>query len=199
MPKRVPAIDDDTLHREVGHLADDLLLLPAQVTLITGLSVGQLRERLRTKPPQPPHPEPRERPREALWYSLGEVRRFRAWRAERAVLNAELVKRGFVPGFTAWLHADDHASENWPFALIGPNRRPVDAWATIRGEILMGRTDTIQWLTLDQYLHARLASAQAQAKFEERAQAMEVAKARAEEGLAIGASLLPKQIEKIRT
>ena len=52
MPKRVPAIPDDILRCEVGHLADDVLLLPVQVTLLTGLSVGQLKERLRTRPPQ---------------------------------------------------------------------------------------------------------------------------------------------------
>jgi hypothetical protein len=51
MPKRVPAISDDLILREVGHLADEVLLLPAQVQLLTGLSIGQLKERMRTRPP----------------------------------------------------------------------------------------------------------------------------------------------------
>lgn len=79
MPRRKHAIDDETLRREVGDLADEVLLLPQQVTLLTGLSVGQLKERQRTRPPKHPHPEPREKERKALWYSLGAVRRYREW------------------------------------------------------------------------------------------------------------------------
>lgn len=77
MPKRRHVIDDETLRREAGHLAGEVLLLPRQVALLTGLSIGQLKERLRTNPSKPPHPEPREKERKALWYSLGAVRRYR--------------------------------------------------------------------------------------------------------------------------
>lgn len=73
MPKRVAAVDDQTLLREVGHLSDEILLLPRQVAFLTGLSVDMLAERMRTRPPKPPYPEPPEKPRAALWYSLGAV------------------------------------------------------------------------------------------------------------------------------
>jgi len=188
MPKRVPAIPDDILRREVGHLADDVLLLPVQVTLLTGLSVGQLKERLRTRPPQPPHPEPRERPREALWYSLGEVRRFRAHKVELAAMNAELAKLGFRAGFATWLNTGTVQSDPWPFALVGPHKRPVDAWATIRGEIAMGRADPISWLTLPGYLDARQKAALAQQRAEDHAEAVGTAKKRQKRGGTINES-----------
>lgn len=182
MPKRVPAIPDDILRREVGHLADDVLLLPIQVTLLTGLSVGQLKERLRTRPPQPPHPEPRERPKEALWYSLGEVRRFRAHRVERAAMNAELAKLGFRAGFAMWLNTGTVQSDPWPFALVGPHKRPVDVWGTIRGEVAMGRGDRISWLTLPEYLEARQKAAEAQQRAEDHVEAVGTAEKRQERG-----------------
>ncbi|MGN6094264.1 MAG: hypothetical protein ACTHOL_18085 [Luteibacter jiangsuensis] len=56
MPKRIAAIDDQTLLREVGHLSDEILLLPSQVAFLTGLSVDMLSERMRTRPPAPPVP-----------------------------------------------------------------------------------------------------------------------------------------------
>ena len=50
MSRRKPAIDDETLRREVGTLADEVLLLPVQVVLICGLSEWQLKEHRRTRP-----------------------------------------------------------------------------------------------------------------------------------------------------
>ncbi|MGH8156968.1 MAG: hypothetical protein ACREPQ_02515 [Rhodanobacter sp.] len=155
MPRRSPAIDDDTLRREVGHLADDVLLLPQQVTLLTGLSPGMLKERLRTRPPKPPHPEPREGERKALWYSLGSVRRYRAWLSEQAEVNAVIKRkreRQRTPGFSSWLATA--GTDPWPIALLGPRRRPVDAWSTIRGEVEMGRGDRIQWMTRAEFVEA---------------------------------------------
>jgi hypothetical protein len=182
MPRRKPAIDDETLRREVGDLANEVLLLPQQVTLLTGLSVGQLKERQRTRPPKPPHPEPREKERKALWYSLGAVRRYREWVKEQAEVNAVIAQRQ-SGGFAGWLNSADLQSEPWPFAMIGPFKRPVDAWATIRGEASMGRSDVIRWLDLDQYLAARQAAAVAQAKAEDRVVSVARAKARAKRGL----------------
>jgi hypothetical protein len=183
MPRRKPAIDDETLRREVGDLADEVLLLPQQVTLLTGLSVGQLKERQRTRPPKPPHPEPREKERKALWYSLGAVRRYREWVKEQAEVNAVIAKRE-PGGFAAWLNSADFQSEPWPFAMVGPFKRPVDAWATIRGEVNMGRIDVIRWLDLDQYLDARKNAAAAEAEAADRAANVVRAKVRAKRGLA---------------
>lgn len=177
MPRRKPAIDDATLRREVGDLADEVLLLPQQVTLLTGLSVGQLKERQRTRPPKPPHPEPREKERKALWYSLGAVRRYREWVKEQAEVNAIIAKRQ-PGGFAGWLNSADLQSEPWPFAIVGPYKRPVDAWATIRGEVTMARVDPIRWLTVVEYLEARLVAAQAQNDAENHEAAVAMAKDR---------------------
>jgi len=103
MPRRKPAIDDEILRREVGTLADEVLLLPSQVLLICGLSEWQLKEHRRTRPPKPPHPEPREKPRAAPWYSLGACRHYRVWKQEQADVNAEIARRK-ANGFAAWLN-----------------------------------------------------------------------------------------------
>ena len=186
MPKRVPAITDDLLIREVGHLADEVLLLPRQVQVLTGLSVSQLKERLRRRPPQPPLPEPREGPRDALWYSLGEIRRYRGARAEQAQVNAELVKRGF----SAWIAG--HPTDPWPFALVGPHKRPVDIWATIRGEVPMARGDGLAWLTLDGYLRERLRASHDEDRAIRAAQAHE----REQKGLRAGQGLPTRERER---
>lgn len=177
MPRRKPAIDDETLRREVGGLADEVLLLPQQVILLTGLSVGQLKERQRTRPPKPPHPEPREKERKALWYSLGAVRRYREWVKEQAEVNAVIAKRQ-PGGFAGWLNSADPPSQPWPFAIIGPFKLPVDVWATIRGEVAMGRADPIRWLTLVEYLDARLVSVQAHLRAKDQEAAVAMAKDR---------------------
>jgi hypothetical protein len=75
-------------------------------------------------------------------------------------------------------HAAHPQTNRWPCAIIGPYKRPVDAWATIRGEIAMGRSDPIRWLTLPDYLEARLRAAQAQVEAEEHAAAVAMAKDR---------------------
>jgi hypothetical protein len=70
-------------------------------------------------------------------------------------MNAELAKLGFHSGFAMWINTGTVQSDPWPFALVGPHKRPVDAWATICGEVVMGRGDPISWLTLPEYLDAR--------------------------------------------
>jgi hypothetical protein len=74
VPKRIPATTDEVLRREAGALPDEVLVLPEQMIILTGLTVANLKERMRTRPPKPPHPEPRDKPGQALWFSLGEVR-----------------------------------------------------------------------------------------------------------------------------
>ena len=177
MPRRKPAIDDETLRREAGGLADEVLLLPQQVALLTGLSVGQLKERQRTRPPKPPHPEPRETERKALWYSLGAVRRYREWVKEQVEVNVVIAKRQ-PGGFAAWLNSAGLQSEPWPCAIIGPYKRPVDAWATIRGEGGMGRADRIAWLSLLAYLDLRTQSAMAETAANDRAERVAISSRR---------------------
>lgn len=57
--KRIPAASTDVLLREVASLDDNVLLLPQQVVIFTGLTRGVLKEWMRTRPPQAPFPMPR--------------------------------------------------------------------------------------------------------------------------------------------
>ena len=157
MPKRLQAIPDSLLQTMSGDLSDEVLLLPAQVMLLTGLSISALKERMRTRPPKPPHPEPREKPRAAVWYSLGSVRRYRVWLAEQAAINAHMGATRFET-FAAFLR-EGLLDDRWPFAMVGPNRRPIDFGLTLRGAPSMARSDTCGWLTLDEYLDAQARSA----------------------------------------
>ena len=157
MPKRIAAVDDRTLMREVGQLADEVLLLPRQVAFLTGLSVDMLAERMRTRPPKPPFPEPREKPRAALWYSLGAIRAYRFWLANQAEARAMSAYR--LPTLATWLERAPETGDRYPFALVGFSRRPVDIWLTIRGEVAMGRGDRVRWLMLHEFERERTLAA----------------------------------------
>jgi len=183
MAKRVPVISDEKLLSEAGlqGLSKRTPLLPQQVTLLTGLSVAALKERRRTKPPKPPLPMLREKAHDAVWYSFGSVCEYLdEWlplHVEAEALHAKRLARAetqAIGGFSAWLNAAHAQTDRWPCAMIGSYKRPVDAWATVRGEVSMGRSDPIRWLTLSDYLEARLAAAHAQSE----AEAVAVAKDR---------------------
>lgn len=186
MPKRLPAITDEVLRREAHMLTDDAMLLPTQVIILTGLSDGQLKERRRLTPPKPPLPEPREGGHAGVWYSMGAIRAYLAERKEEAEINAELNKRDRVERelrFSAWLGTPNIATL-WPFAVVGPHKRPVDIWATIRGEVAMGRADPIRWLSISEYLEARLKAAVAEQRAEDRAVGVTISDHRAKTALA---------------
>jgi hypothetical protein len=108
---------------------------------------------------------------------LGSVRRYREWVKEQAQVNAVIAKRQ-PGGFAGWLNRADLQSDPWPFAVVGPHKRPVDAWATIRGEVGMARADPISWLTLLEYLDARQNAALAQQQAADRVAAIGTAKKR---------------------
>jgi hypothetical protein len=105
------------------------------------------------------------------------VRRYREWVKEQAEVNAVIAKRQ-PGGFAGWLNSADLQWEPWPCAIVGPYKRPVDAWATIRGEVSMGRNDRIAWLSLSEYLDARQKAAVAQQRAEDHAEAIDTAKKR---------------------
>jgi hypothetical protein len=70
--------------------------------------------------------------------------------AEQAEAQALMPRQ--LPPLSRWLHVASVEGETYPFALIGPSRRPVDVWFTIRGEVTMGRRDPVRWLSLGSYL-----------------------------------------------
>jgi len=157
-------------------LSDDVLVLPEQMIIVTGFSVHQLKDRMRTRPPKPPLPEPREKPGQSVWYSMGAVRRYRQWAAEEQRINqATGRRRGDFSTFADWLNRG-RTGDKWPMALVGKRQRPVDFWATLRGEVKMSRTDTCAWLTLGDYLERRLAFTQV----EEEARLRKIRKAEAD-------------------
>jgi hemolysin D len=39
-------------------------------------------------------------------------------------------------------------SDTWPMAIVGKQQRPMDFWASVRGDVKMARADTCEWLTL---------------------------------------------------
>lgn len=162
MPKRIAAIPTDFLLREVASLDDSVLLLPEQVMIFTGLTRGMLKERTRTRPPQPPHPMPREKTHTAIWYSLGEIRRFLRERAENAEMDRAISMKH--RSFSAWVNTGA-PDELWPITLVGPHRKPVDFFAALRGEVPTTRDDRSKWMTLSEYITAlKQASAAAQSE-----------------------------------
>lgn len=185
MPKRRPAIPDDVLLRELDTLSDSVRLLPTQVIIVTGLSVSQLKENQRRAPPRPPHPEPREKGHPGLWFTLGALRAYLATVQEQAAIDAELGRRPFERKlrFSAWLGTHGIRTQ-WPCALVGPHKRPVDLFATIRGEIPMERTDKATWLTREAFLAALVAADKAETAAKERARIVKLTKKREHQMLA---------------
>lgn len=151
MPRRVAAVSTEFLMREVGHLDDSVLLLPQQVFILTGLSLGMLKERMRTRPPQPPFPMPREKAHAAIWHSLDEIRRFLRERAENAEIDRTIATKH--RSFSSWVSTGT-PDELWPITLVGTHRKPVDFFAALRGEVPTTRSDRSTWMTLSEYIAA---------------------------------------------
>jgi hypothetical protein len=152
-------------------MPDSTRLLPTQVIIVAGLTETQLKDRRRFDPPKPPHPLPREKGHPGLWYDLGGLRAYLDSVKEQAEVDAELGRNPFEHKlhFSAWV-GTANIKTRWPFAMVGPGptKRPVDLWATIRGEVAMGRSDPIRWLTLSEYLDARLRAAVSEQRDEDR-------------------------------
>jgi hypothetical protein len=114
--------------------------------IVTGFSVYQLKDRMRTRPPKPTLPEPSEKPGQSGWYSMGAVRRYRQWAAEeQRIHQATGRRRGDFSTFAVWLNRR-RIGDQWPMTLVGKRQRPVDFWATFA------------WRSEDEpYRHLRLA------------------------------------------
>lgn len=154
MPKRSDRIADDLLLANgVWDLDPTLPLSPRQVSLITGLSVDQLKERRRTRPPKPPFPFRGidDRPGSALWYPLGEALDYKRTRLPRplpALAPPIAPARTFATFLTQALPTDV-----WPF-----QRTQDGQWIDFFTALRLGRWINPEgdgeciWLTLEAYL-----------------------------------------------
>ncbi len=88
MAKKRDRISDELLiSKDVWALDPSLPLSTRQVELITGLSMDQLKERRRTRPPKPPHPYRGDDDKRgsAVWYPLGEALAYKRERLPRSL------------------------------------------------------------------------------------------------------------------
>lgn len=158
MPKRIPAVSNEMILLYGKELDDLVQLLPSQVILLTGLSEDQLHDRKRMRPPLPPFPSQRK-PGASLWYSMGAIREYLDWLKKEQKFNKEIGRRrgDFVayPTFGDWLNKGK-IFDTWPMAILGKRERPVDFWATVRGDIKLSRSDTCEWMSLGDYLARRM-------------------------------------------
>jgi hypothetical protein len=154
MPKRSDRIADDLLLANgVWDLDPTLPLSPRQVSLITGLSVDQLKERRRTRPPKPPFPFRGidDRPGSALWYPLGEALDYKRNRLPRPLPP---LSPPTAPGRTfATFLTQALPTDVWPF-----QRTRDGQWIDFFTAVRLGQWNDPEgeaecaWLTLEAYL-----------------------------------------------
>lgn len=156
MPRKRERIGDELLLANgVWELDPSLPLSPRQVALITGLGLGQLKERRRTRPPQPPFPFRRDdgKPGTAVWYPLGEALNYKRERMPRTLPT--LVSRTSPPlTFSAFL-AQALPDDEWPFQRTSEGLL-IDFFASLRLGLLSDQTGdgVCAWLSLSSYLDA---------------------------------------------
>ena len=154
MPRKRERIGDELLLANgVWELDPSLPLTARQVALITGLGIGQLKERRRTRPPQPPFTFRRDdaRPGSAVWYPLGEALSYKRERMPR-ILPALTSPTLPILTFTAFIEkALPH--QKWPFQRAADGSL-VDFFASLRLGPMSdpnGDADCL-WLTFKTYL-----------------------------------------------
>ena len=147
MPKRGtdPIPSALLISNGVYELDPDLRISPSQVVMLTGLSLGQLKEYRRTRPPTPPLPVPRDKKGSKVWYQLGEVL---SWRAARSPQPDAHVKG--PPTFHA-LVSRGTLADKWPFARTAVGQ-PVDFFASLRMADSLDHGAAVVWLSLEEYL-----------------------------------------------
>jgi len=177
MPKRgadpIPA--EWLLTNRVHELDDDLRLSPAQVVMMTGLSLDMLKEHRRTRPPKPPLAILREKKGAKVWYRLADVL---DWRRAKNPNVASKPRKGIdtFHGFMARGMPDDQ----WVFARTREGQ-PVDYFASLRFSDLLDHGAECVWLSLDEYLRtadewARVERAKAQERYLSRPDVLPTAK-----------------------
>ncbi|MDR3385439.1 MAG: hypothetical protein P4L92_00175 [Rudaea sp.] len=154
MPKKKekPIPDALLISNDVWSLDPTLPLSARQVALITNLSVSQLKERRRTRPPHPPLPlkvSGRDKKGEGIWYPLGEVLAHKQAQLTRTL--PVIVRSGVKIDTFATFMQHGLPTDQWVFAhtLEG---QPVDFFASLRLGKLIDPNGECGWLTLEAYL-----------------------------------------------
>ena len=152
MPRKVEKISDELLLSNGVYDKDPLLPLSArQVALMTDLSVDQLKERRRTRPPKPPlafnRGDDADKTR-AIWYPLGEVLDYRHQRLARP-LPATVI-RPAIATFTE-LMARGTSDDEWPFAQTTAGM-PVDFFLSLTMGEQIDSEGEVGWQSMQAYL-----------------------------------------------
>jgi hypothetical protein len=149
MPKKVDRIDDALLLANgVWDLDPTLPISPRQVELITDLSVDQLKERRRTRPPKPPRPfrGDDDKPGSAIWYPLGEALDYKRSRLPDGFPAPTRSAQTFA-AFLDTAAPDDR----WPMARLQSGQL-IDFFASLRIADLLDPDAPCEWLSLTDIL-----------------------------------------------
>jgi len=151
MPKVKPLIPTELVLEKLDVLAEDIQLIPEQVSMILGISERQLKED--RKEGNKPYSV---RQGGSVRYRVGDVR---AYLKEQTVFKnsgeafaEKLNKENDLIGFLSNGKLDD----SWPFSII--KHKPVDFFESLSIE-MDPEEDYCAWLTLKEYLEKRLAFA----------------------------------------
>lgn len=146
--KHEPIPDGLLLANGVWDLDPTLRLSPRQVSMLTALSEGQLKERRRTRPPQPPRTVERKKGT-GVWYPLGEVLAYKANGLARPIPR---IKRSTGITTFAKLLEEGGPDDVWPFSRLKTGQL-VDFFVGLRlGDLVDHTAADDGWMTLGEYL-----------------------------------------------
>lgn len=159
MPAKNDRIPDELLlSNRVWDLQRTLPLSPRQVELLTALSLDQLKERRRTKPPKPPLPFQAEdgKPGLAVWYPLGEVLDYIRSLLPRLPSGEAMPIRTFGEFLDRAMPSD-----SWPMARLQTGQ-PIDFFASLQCGDLLDPHAECEWISLPDFLDETSAWAEQQ-------------------------------------
>jgi hypothetical protein len=146
--KHEPIPDHLLLANGVWDLDPTLRLSPRQVSMLTALSEGQLKERRRTRPPQPPRTIERKKGT-GVWYPLGEVLAHKANSLARPL--PRIKQQTGITTFAKLLERGG-PDDAWPFARLKTGQL-VDFFTGLRlGDLVDHTAKDDGWMTLTGYL-----------------------------------------------
>lgn len=150
MGKKALRIPDEVLREpSLWGLQRAALLTTPQVAFLIGMSVDQVKERRRTRPPKPPFPlkpDVDAKRGSAIWYALGDVLDYLRSRMP----TPESARALSFASFSTFL-SSAMPDDEWPFARAITGE-PVDLIASLRSGDLTDPEEECAWLSLADYL-----------------------------------------------